>query len=200
MPSYLPSIQFLNPYKERVIIVGMVQEGKTNFLKWLLSQCLIRYTVFDTLGMVRRGGFQPLKPDIQTVVTPPFQNRLPAFKETCKEVWKKGNQIFCIDEVSEFCTKWEIDDELDLVVKMGGNRNIGMWMTTQRVAQVHNNLLANCKHHFIFRTYLPQDLEWYSKVVPKEVILMSKDLPQYYFIYYELGKTPQAFKPVKKMD
>lgn len=195
-----PAIQFLNPLKERVAIIGMVQEGKTNFLKWLLTITLNRYTVFDTLGQVSMGNFTPLKPDIQKIIKPPFHQRIPIFQQTCKQVWKEGNQIFAIDEISEFCTKWEILPELDIIVKMGGNRNIGMWFTTQRVAQVHNNILGNCKHHFIFRTFLPQDVEWYSKFVPKEIILQSKDLPPYHFIYYQLGRDPQIFKPVKNME
>jgi DNA helicase HerA-like ATPase len=176
----------------------MIQEGKTNFLKWLLSICPVRYTVFDTLGQVRKG-FNPVKPDIQQVITPRFDQRLRIFEQTCNDVWNKGNQVFAIDEISEFCSKWELPDHLGRIIKMGGNRNIGVWVTTQRVAQVHNDVLAGCKHHFIFRTYLPQDVEWYSKVVPKDIILMAKDLPQWHFIYYQLGKEPQVFKPVKEM-
>jgi hypothetical protein len=193
-----PDIQIANPYKERVAIIGMIQEGKTNFLKWLLNICPVRYTVFDTLGQVKRG-FTPLKPDIQTVITPAFAQRQRVFEDTCKDVWNKGNQVFAIDEVSEFCSKWDLPDHLGVIVKMGGNRNVGLWITTQRVAQVHNDVLGGCKHHFIFRTYLPQDVEWYSKVVPKDIILMSKDLPPYHFIYYQLGHEPQVFKPVKDM-
>lgn len=194
----MPDIHITNPFKERVAVVGMIQEGKSNFLKWLLALCQVRYTVFDTLGVIRRN-FAPLNPDTQTVITPPFYQRQRIFQETCHNVWNKGNQIFAIDEVSEFCTKWVLPDDLGQIIKMGGNRNIGVWVTTQRVAQVHNDVLSGVKHHFIFRTYLPQDLEWYSKVVPKEIIVMAKDLPKYHFIYYELGHEPQVFKPVKDM-
>jgi hypothetical protein len=194
----MPDIRITNPFKERVAIIGMIQEGKTNLLKWLLSICPVPFLVFDTLGQVSKG-FNPVKPDVQTVVKPPWAQRQEVFKQTCHEVWNKGNMVFAIDEVSEFCTKWELPDHLGVIVKMGGNRNIGLWVTTQRVAMVHNDILAGCKHHFIFRTYLPQDIEWYSKVVPKDVILMAKDLPPYHFIYYQLGHEPQVFKPVKKM-
>jgi hypothetical protein len=194
----MADIRITNPFKERVAIIGMIQEGKTNLLKWLLSITPVPFLVFDTLGQVSKG-FNPVKPDVQTVVKPVWAQRQAVFKETCHDVWNKGNMVFAIDEVSEFCTKWELPDHLGVIVKMGGNRNIGLWVTTQRVAMVHNDILAGCKHHFIFRTYLPQDIEWYSKVVPKDVILMAKDLPPYHFIYYQLGHEPQVFKPVKKM-
>jgi hypothetical protein len=30
--------------------------------------------------------------------------------------------------------------------------------------------------------------------------LQSRDLPPYHFIYYQLGREPQIFKPVKDMN
>jgi hypothetical protein len=195
-----PLIQFANPLKDCVAIIGMRQEGKTNLLKWLLNQCPNAYVVFDTLGQIGKGGFKPLKPDIQQIIRPVWNNRFKEFDRVCNDVWAKGNVIFAIDEVSVFCNKYEMPEGLNRLISMGGNRNIAVWVTTQRVAQVHNNILANCQYHFIYRTYLPQDLEWYSKVVPKEVILMSKDLPRFHFIYYQLGREPVVCKPVKLMQ
>lgn len=195
----MPDIHITQPFKERIAIIGMVQEGKTNFLKWLMSQTTVRYTCFDSIGMVSHGGYQPLKPDIQKIVVPRFSTRHKEFDEVCMQVWKEGNQILIVDEVADNCTKWEIPEPFNLIVTKGGNRNIGLWITTQRPAQVHNNILAGCKHHIIFRTYLPQDVEWYSKIVPKEIILLSKDLAPYHFIYYKLGGQPEFFKPVKDM-
>jgi len=195
-----PLIQFSNPLKDCVAIIGMRQDGKTNLLKWLLNSTLNRYTCFDTLGQVSRGGFTPLKPDIQQIIKPAWASRFTSFDKVCEDVWKEGNQIFAIDEVSVFCNKWEMPEGLNRLISMGGNRNIAVWVTTQRVAQVHNNILANCQYHFIFKTFLPQDVEWYSKFVPKEVILMSKDLPRFHFIYYRLGSDPIICKPVKLME
>jgi hypothetical protein len=194
-----PSIYFEQPLKECIAIMGMRQEGKTNLLKWLLNSTPLKYTAFDTLGQI--GNFKPLNPKIQRIVKPKsWSLRLPSFLKTCQEVWKEGNQIYAIDEVSQFCSKWEMPEPLKMICNMGGNRNIALWITSQRVAQVHNDLLANCKHHFIFRTYLPQDIDWYGKFVPKEIILMSKDLPPYHFIYYKLGSDPIIMKPVKLME
>jgi len=194
-----PLIQFANPLKDCVAIIGMRQEGKTNLLKWLLNSTRNPYTVFDTLGQVSKG-FKPLDPKTQKIFHPSWDRRYIDFDQTCKDVWKEGNQILAIDEVSVFCNKWEMPEPLNRLISMGGNRNIAVWITTQRVAQVHNNILANCQYHFIFRTYLPQDIEWYSKFVPKEIILMSKDLPRYHFIYYQLGREPVICKPVKLME
>jgi hypothetical protein len=194
--SLKPTIYFQNPYKDCVAIIGMRQEGKTNLLKWLLRNTTNRYVVFDSLGQVS-VGFKPLRPKTQKVIIPEWSRREEIFDAVCLDVWRRGNLIFAVDEVSLFCSKWDMPEPLNRLISMGGNRNIAIWITTQRVAQVHNNILANCQYHFIFRTYLPNDVEWYSKVVPRNVILMSKDLPRYHFIYYKLGEKPVVMKPVK---
>jgi len=198
-PYLTPEIFIADPLKDCCAAIGMRQEGKTNLMKWLLNSCPNSYTVFDTVGQVRKG-LNPLKPDVQRIITPTWAQRVPLFLKTCEDVWKQGNQIFVIDEVHQFTTKWEMPEPLSRLISIGGNRNIALWLTSQRVAQVHNDLLANIKHHFIFRTFLPQDVEWYSKFVPKDIILMSKDLPKYHFIYYQLGHEPKIFKPVKLMQ
>lgn len=191
-----PDIQFVNPLKENVCIVGMGQEGKSNLLSWLLSINQNSYTLFNTVNALK---FNPLRPEKQKIITPNYRQRVPIFLKICNEVWKQENQILAVDEIHNFSTKWQISEELGQIVNMGGNHSISIWFTTRRVSQVHNDLLSQCKHHFIFRTYLPQDLEWYGKVVPKDIILMSRDLPPYHFIYYKLGREPIIMKPVKDM-
>jgi len=190
-----PDILFTNPLKECVCIVGMRQEGKTTLLKWLLHHVKNRYTAFDTLGSL--GNFQPTYPQIQRIVRPRYAESLQMFLQACRQVWNEGNQIFAVDEIGKFCTKHTMPQELSDLVDLGGNRNISVWFTTRRVAEVHNNLIANATHHFIFRTFLPQDVEWYGQFIPKDIILMSKNLPPHWFIYYRVGDQPKIFKPVE---
>lgn len=193
------SIHFENPFKECVLIVGVRQEGKSNLFAWLLNMCIVPLVVFDTMGVISKSKWRPTRPKTQRIVKPSWGTKTPLFLSTCNEVWEQGNVIFAIEEISAHCTKHKMPPELDSLINLGGNRNIGMWFTTRRVAEVHNDIIANCQHHFIFRTYLPQDVEWYSGVVPRNVIEMSKNLPKYHFIYYKLGEKPVLFKPVKKM-
>lgn len=193
------SIRFDNALKENVCIVGMGQEGKTNLLAYLMERDPNPYTIFDTMGRFTQGSFKPLRPKTQCIIKPRFAQQSPLFLETCKEVWSQGNCIFAVEEMSSFCTKHYLPPELETVINQGGNRSIAYRFTTRRVAQIHNDIIANCQHHFIFRTYLPQDVEWYEKVVPKEVIMMSKDLPKYHFIYYPLGGQARIYQPVNKV-
>lgn len=194
------SIEFERPFKENVAIVGMGQDGKTNCLASLLNTQRNPYTLYDSLGILTKANFQPLDPKTQTIIKPRGElDRQNLFLKTCHDVWTQGNRVFAIDEISMYCTKHQMPPELNQVVNQGGNRNIAYWFTTRRVAQVHNDILGSCQHHFIFRTYLPQDVEWYSAVVPRNILEMSRKLPDYHFIYYRLGKEPRIMQPVKKI-
>jgi len=154
------------------------------------------------------GLWKPLFPKTQRVVTPNGWNDiLPCFERTAKEVWAQGNTQFIIDDISVrreikgklkpyLCDKFWMQADLAKIMNQGGNRNISLWFTAQRVAQVHNDLLSNCHHHVIYKLYLPQDIDWYSQVIPKEIVEKSKDLPEFEFIYYKLGENPQFCKPI----
>lgn len=177
----------------------MRQEGKTNLLAYLLQHTFNPYVCIDTMGVLTKAHFQPLKPKTQQIVKPSFAKSQDTFEQLCSFIWKKGNIIFAIEEINQYCTKHMIPDKLKSIINLGGNKNIALWFTTRRIAEVHNDIVANCIHHFIFRTFLPQDVDWYSSFIPKDVILMSRDLPKYHFIYYRIGGQPKIFKPVNKV-
>lgn len=207
-------IHIQNPFKERIADIGMTQSGKTNWLLWYLSCNKHPYTLFDTIGSVRRAmqkGWTPLYPKTQLIVTPPnWESIEPAFKKAAAEVWAKGNMQFFIDDIAVrreikgklkpyLCDKFWIQADLAKLMNQGGNRNISVNFTAQRPAQVHNDLLASCMHHIIFKLYLPADIDWYADVVGRETAEASQNLEQFEFIYKELGKPPQFCKAVKKM-
>ncbi len=215
-------IRFANPYKECISVVGMRQSGKTNLVAWLLSQCRdLNVVVFDTLGVISKA-FAGWRPANLEIIVPKWNCDLTAkeidpmllsqFTAACQYVWNRGNCIFVIDEIHLFCAKKKtLPNHLFLLINQGGNRNIALWFTSQRAAQVHNDLLAACDHHFIFKLWLPQDLDWMCGVLPREVIYGVEDkngtvkkqgakhLERWHFMYLKVGEQAQFCKPVKKM-
>jgi len=211
-----PDIHIENAFKEKQIYIGISQEGKTNLLCYHLSTCTLPFILYDTFGAASRK-FKPLNPKTQRIIDPtriypmsPLMTasqreeikakRTELFKDTCTQALHRKNLLFIVDEVQEFCTKRTIDPDLEDVVTLGGNNNIGFIATSQSVRQVNNIILGNTRHFFIFRTFLKPDVDWLSVFVPKEYSLMSKDLPKYCYIYYQLGGKPQIGNPVKKME
>lgn len=210
MPSSNPQIQFTNPYKECADFVGMRQCGKTNLIAYLLVMLAngCNVWVFDTLNQVAKA-FSGYKPPNLTIIPVNWATKDDQFKAACRAVWLRGNVVFVIDEVHLFHAKKKtLPEHLAILLNQGGNKNIAVWVASQRCAQVHNDILAACNHHFIFKLFLPQDLDYMCDFVPKEFIKgdpndptkpCARNLEQYHFIYFRVGAEPQFFKPVKKM-
>ena len=191
------TIRISNPYTELIGIVGMRQTGKTTLLAYLLKNLKARYICFDTLGVLTRHGFTPSNQKSQKVFFPNFQLRQQQLFKMIRKYWDgEGKIIFAIDEINMYQTKYQIPTELDVLVSLGGNKDMSLIWTSRRVAEVHNNIIANTTHHFIFKTFLPTDVDWYSQFIPKDVILLSKNLLDYHFIYYRIGSDPIICKPI----
>jgi len=198
----IPDIHITNPLKENQFYLGIRQEGKTNLLAYHLSLTRCPYTVFDTVGALS-GMLRPLCPMTQKIVNPTGYSRearLQLFHNVCTSVMTEGNQLFVLDEAHQFCDKRWIDPSLADVVTLGGNKNVAFVGTSQTVRQVSNVILGNTRHFWVMRTFLKPDVDWLSCFIPKEYVLMSKDLPPHGYIYYVLGGKPLICSAVKKMS
>ena len=207
MPA-LPDIQFENPLKDCCSLTGQRQSGKTTALIKLLEHNPNPTIIFDTLGVIS-GKMQPLpnqriiNPHWSERTLPTYEGRLAVFLPICQQVWKRGNVIFVVEEWHLFCkTKFALPAEFGNLFNQGGNRNIAVWGTSQRAAQVHNDILAACTHHFIFKLSMPQDLRWMEKIVNKNLIegnpkdqkqLCVRNMPKYHFLYYNTDTNQAAF-------
>jgi len=116
--------------------------------------------------------------------------------QVIEEKWKEGNCVIAVEEMDAYQTVWNLSPSLKKLINWGGNRNLSLWYTVRRLADVHKDIVANCEHHFIFRAYLPNDIEYYRKFVGG-VVDYAKDLQPYHFIYYRVGSKPVFCRPVK---
>lgn len=174
------------------MLYGIRGCGKTELLKYLIRSYDnegIRTLVFDTMHNHR----YTLKHG--AIIKPQYAMKEDAFLKACNHVWKEGNIVFAIEEVDQYCKPQWLHPELDSIVNVGRNRGIGYIATTRRIADVHKDVIANCEHHFIFKAFLPRDLEEYQKYVGK-LVWQAKDLAPYHFIYYKVGGEPQICRPI----
>lgn len=212
-----PDIQIPNPLTECVAITGQRQSGKTKLLEELMKYDPNPSVTFDTLGIISGDvakGNLSLRPNQKIInphwseqTLPSYEERLAVFLPICEMVWKRGNLVFNVEEWHLFCkTKFALPDQFGNLFNQGGNRHIAVRGTSQRAAQVHNDALAACTHHFIFKLSTPQDRRWMCDVVEKELIegdpkdpkkMCVRKMPKYYFLYYN-NQTDQAefFKPL----
>jgi len=189
----ISDIDISNPYQECIFIYGMRGSGKTKLLEYLLRQYDlrgIRFLLFDTMHNhkweTKHGK----------IIRPPFGLKNKLFEHACIHTWKQGNMVFAIEEIDQYCNPRYIPPFLDSLIQLGRNRNISIIATSRRVAEVHSTIVANCDHHFIFKAFLPRDLEYYQKYVGK-LVWQALKLPPYHFIYYKVGSSPIICRPVK---
>lgn len=196
------------PLKEKIDIVGMSGSGKNVLAEYLLKLDPNPYVVFDTLGvfstpLVRRGGqpFRPRFPQTQRIITPldvlgGFFTQKPKkdsidplqtlFDATCKQVVAEGNLTFWVDESAAFSDKWWYVSKLKDIANKGQNINLNLAIIHQRPAQLHNDILANCHHRFIFALELDRDRDFYARTMPdgKAIMLKHQRMRQHEFLYY----------------
>lgn len=192
----ISDIHITNPYQECIFIYGMRGSGKTELMKYLLKQYDLRGIktyVFDTLHQYKinlKNG---------KIIKPSFAMKQAIFAKVCYYLWSKGNYVFFIEEIDQFCNPRWLPSYLDSLVQLGRNRNISVIATSRRVAEVHSTIVANCEHHFIFKAFLPRDLEYYQRYVGK-IVWEALNLPKYHFIYYRVGENPMICKPIKPIE
>jgi hypothetical protein len=112
------------------------------------------------------------------------------------------NTVFVLDEVHQYCSKRWIDPCLQGVVTARGNQKIGFIGTSQTPNQIHNNILSNVTHFYIFRLWLDSDLKWLHSSVDgdeKKKVPLLRKLPKYAYAYYLQGEKIEFGAPVKQM-
>lgn len=186
-------IRIQKPYRECCQLYGMRQSGKSNLLKYLLERTPCRWVLIDTL---RQHNWNPLKSDRQEIIKPVDTDFSSFLDQIIDDRWKQGNCIIAVEELDAYQTIWNLSPSLKKLINWGGNRNLSLWYTVRRLANVHKDVVANTEHHFIFKAYVPNDIEYYRKFVG-DVADYARDLAPYHFIYYKVGSQPQFCRPVK---
>jgi hypothetical protein len=128
------------------------------------------------LSVCTERGFQPTYPRIQKVVVPPkrtFFTEKPTkgqvdelqtlFMQTCQAVVQQTHTMLIVDETEEFSDKWWYRSYLKTVSNKGQNINVTLMILHQRPAQIHNDILSNFEHRFIFDLELEDDKKFFAK-------------------------------------
>jgi len=191
--AQVAQIDIDRPYKDCVQLYGMRQCGKSTLLKYLLVRTPANWVLVDTL---HQHGWKPLKLKTQQIVRPPYNVDLPSFlDQIIEQLWNKGNFILAVEELDAYQTVHKLSPALKKLINWGGNRGLALWYTARRLADVHKDIVANCEHHFIFKAYVPNDIEYYKKFVGA-VAEEAMNLPKYHYYYYRVGSKPILCRPI----
>ena len=194
-------IHIKKPYQERCIFYGMVGTGKSNGMALMLQRTTSKFILIDVEGV---HNWKPLKPDRQTILHPARGvDRQALLTRVLNKVMNEKYYILAVEGIDNFQTCRWMPPVLTDFVQYGRNYKWGRssyWVTCRRLADVHNDIVANCDHHFIFRAFEPNDIHnYYRRYLGKEVAEKIQDLPDYHFYYWKLGQKPQLCSPVRKV-
>jgi hypothetical protein len=193
-------IHIEKPYQERCGFYGMVGSGKSNLFAYMLQRTASKYILIDVEGV---HSWQPLKPDRQTIIRPSKGTDLQGLlMSVIRRVQQEKYFIVAIEGIDAFQTCYWMPEELRLFCQYGRNYRWGRssyWVTFRRAADVHKDILGNVDHHFIFRTFEPNDVNnYYRRYLGKEVAQRLQSLPDYHFYYWKPPNTAMLCRPVRK--
>ena len=194
-------IKIRKPYQERTIGYGMVGTGKSNLLARLLQATRSKYILIDMEGI---HNWTPLDPKRQIIIHGKRgTDRQALLMKVLHKIMNEKYYILAIEGIDAFQTCRWMPDDLHDFVQYGRNYQWGRssyWVTCRRLADVHNDIVANCDHHFIFRSFEPNDVHnYYRRFLGKEVALRLQSLPDYHFYYWNPPHAPVLSSPVKKV-
>jgi hypothetical protein len=82
-------------------------------------------------------------------------------------------------------------------MKMGRERNVGCWNSSQQPVNVHNTLMSEAEHYFIFELRIQAHRDKLAGFIGDEV--RRAEMPKHHFWYYSPDTMRHAvlMKPIK---
>lgn len=190
---------------DRVLVVGKTGCGKSVLVKNLLVPQLAAYVMYDykeeiTLpgAVIFDKGIRQFKeqPNEQKVIYRPVEASDDEFNRLCETIFKRGNNCLVTDEEADHSTATKIVKYRDLIMRLGRSKGVGSITCTQRPTGIHNNIVSQCEHFFIFQTLLETDRKKLSAIMGDKVL---QNPPKFHFWYFNASvmEEPILCKPVK---
>ena len=195
---------------DRVSIFGKTGAGKTFFSKnWLLPHYShyvfwdIKHENNDVLHDIIVSTPKELKKEIVKNNRILYQPRKPNdedFNEVCEIIFNSGNMALYVDESAFVSTPSKILYWHKVLITQGRSYGSGIVNVSQRPRDIHNTLISESEHLFIFVLSLETDIMKLKYQIGDAADEISA-LQEHYFIYYSVRTNKSfLFKPVKLLD
>lgn len=175
------------------IVCGMRGTGKSHLLRKVVRSTP-KYVLWDplqehgSLGVIVRTPAQ-LRVALRThprIVFQGFTRSKEEFEQVAACVYAWGNRFLFVDEADQVMPSRSIGPAAKELVDLGRHRNIGLLCVTRRIADLDKCPVAQANKLFIFKTTLPQDLEYLRGFVAEAQ--QAKMLEGNRFLYVDNGR------------
>ncbi len=194
---------------DRISIFGRTGSGKTFFSKqWLLPH-YTRYVFWD---IKKENSDMPhdiiitnpkeLKSNIEKYNKIIYQPTKPTdsdFNDICEIIFNSKNNALYVDEAALISTPSKILYYHKVIITQGRSYDVGIINVSQRPRDIHNTLISESEHLFVFALSLETDV-----IKLRQQMGNAADeiytLPEYHFLYHNV-KTNKSFifKPIKTL-
>lgn len=199
---------------DRVSIFGRTGSGKTFFSKnWLLPHYDnyvfwdIKHENIDAIHNIIITSPKDLKKVLANPtkkLTPQkilYQPEVPTdkdFNDICEIIFENKNTALYVDEASAITSPTKILYWHKVIVTQGRSYNVGIINASQRPRDVHNSLISESEHLFVFSLNLETDINKVRQQIG-DAADEIRYLPEHHFLYYSVRANKSfIFKPIKK--
>ena len=188
---------------DRVSIFGRTGSGKTYFIIYFLLKYLKRQyrTVFFDIKDEVKGQIDydikinniseldnyfitNQKKDLILFI--PKTTDVDEFNDFCKIIYKQGDIIVIIDEVSYYATQFKIESWHRELIVRGRSRNIGLGQVSQRPRGISNYIISETNHFILYQLVLKNDIDKLSTMIPMDILNQVYTLTDYKYLYYNI--------------
>ncbi len=195
---------------DRISIFGRTGSGKTYFSKnWLLPHYThyvfwdIKHQNLDVEHDIVVGTPKELKNALIMHSKILYQPKNPTdkdFNEICEVIFNNRNTSLYVDEAAIISTPSKILQWHNMIMTQGRTYGVGIINTSQRPRIVHNTLISESEHLFIFALSLDTDI-FKIKQQMGDAAEDIRFLPEYHILYHNVKFNRSfIFKPVKLYD
>lgn len=174
------------------IIIGKTGSGKTVKVLSLIRE-RDRVVMFDTLGHDYSDGvvfynLDELKAFWLKVYRGPFRliyrpvDEQAEFAEICDLVYKCGNLVFVVEELSLFAEPMRTPLAFKRILKQGRHRDIRFVGVTQRPHGIDRIITSQANEVYVFRTDEPRDVKYLQERLGDEIGELLQRLEPYQYI------------------
>ena len=112
-------------------------------------------------------------------------------------IYNRENTILYVDEATAVCDSYNILSGHNAIMKRGREKNVGCWNSSQQPVNVHNTLLSEAEHYFIFETRLQSHRDKLAGFIGEEV--QNPIGKKHHFYYFSPDNMERAIlmKPIK---
>lgn len=117
------------------------------------------------------------------IIYRPTSGDLAEFDEFCRLALHTGRLCVWVDEAASVSTASALARWHGEIMRVGAALGVGCVNLSQRPAHVHNTLLSEAEHLFVYRLNLPDDRRKVAGIIGPAA-LDAHRLPPHHFLYY----------------